>query len=854
MRLFRTTFVVVILALLLAACRGDAENADALSGRILLWHSYDDAATAALEDILARFGELNPHTVVKVQRFDDEAAMMAQFRAAAAGGLGPDALLTTSDWVLPLVEDGLVRPVDGALPENVRGRFMSDALSVLQVDGRLYGLPQSVNTTVLFYNRALVEEPAATLDELVAEATGGNYVAMASDFVDAFWGVSTFGGQLTDDTGRIILDRGGFANWLEWLKNVRDRPSVVLDGDADFLRSQFVSGAVAYLIADSALFPQLAAEMGDSLGVASLPSGPVGSAAPFLTADAILLNSASSQEQAHLALTLAEFITNVEQSATFMRRTQRVPANGQVRINPRLNPAVSAMAAQARNAVSLPNTPLRDSILGELADAQTRVLEGVLEPATAARETTQALNTELGFSETATPVATCSTVGVIRVANLLPGASATVLDDLTQEFRQVCPSIVVQMKLVSTDTASIDGEAVNPVSTDSASAGNVSMPNAPIDSAVSGDAATLEPSARDVAEVRSLANSYDLIIGSQRTLLALVESDAVQELSARADAGQLQRYWPQSIAAMRVDGGLYGQPLAATTSALYFNRALVETPARNLDELERQATDGVPLVLDVSFADAFWGISAFSAQPSTVGFNVVLDIQAQTDWLNWLQILERDARAQLVFTPDAARRAFMDGASGYFVGRLSDYAALADALGADNVGVATLPSGPGGDAAPLMEAVGFMLTKRVPLAEVDLVAEYTQFLTAPENQQRLARDAAVIPANASTDLADADVVVQFVEQMQTSIVVPNTGAVDDVVTLGDALYRAVLRPGAEATAGVTTTVTTTMTTTTTATMTTGEDTTPGITSGRNVTETVTLMTEALGGEPATPEP
>ena len=630
---------------------------------------------------------------------------------------------------------------------------------------------------------------------------------------------------------------------------MRDRPSVVLDGDADFLRSQFVDGAVAYLIADSALSPQLTAEMGDRLGVAPLPSGPVGSAAPFLTADAILLNSASSQEQAHLATTLAEFITNVEQSATFMRRTQRVPANGQVRINPRLNPAVSAMAAQARNAVPLPNTPLRDTILGELADAQTRVLEGVLEPATAARETTQTLNSELGFGETATPVATCSTVGVIRVANLLPAPSATVLDDLTRDFRQVCPSIVVQMTMVSTDTVSING-----ASNDSATVDPTATDSAPIDSAVSGGAATLEPSPRDVAEVRSLANSYDLIIGSQRTLLALVQSDGVQELSARADAEQLQRYWPQSIAAMRVGGGLYGQPLAATTSALYFNRALVETPARNLDELERQATDGVPLVLDVSFADAFWGISAFSAQPSTVGFNVVLDIQAQADWLDWLLTLERDARAQLVFTPDAARRAFMDGGSGYFVGRLSDYAALADALGTDNVGVATLPSGPGGDAAPLMEAVGFMLTKRVPLAEVDLVAEYTQYLTAPENQQRLARDAAVIPANASTDLADADVVVQFVEQMQTSVVVPNSGAVDDVVTLGDALYRAVLQPGAEATTGVTTDMTTTVTTTTTTTVTTGGDSSPGITAGTNVTETVTLMTEALGAAPATPEP
>ncbi|MCB9161923.1 MAG: hypothetical protein H6644_19100, partial [Caldilineaceae bacterium] len=91
-------------------------------------------------------------------------------------------------------------------------------------------------------------------------------------------------------------------------------------------------------------------------------------------------------------------------------------------------------------------------------------------------------------------------------------------------------------------------------------------------------------------------------------------------------------------------------------------------------------------------------------------------------------------------------------------------------------------------------------------------------------------------------------------QMQTSVVVPNSGAVDDVVTLGDALYRAVLQPGAEATTGVTTDMTTTVTTTTTTTVTTGGDSSPGITAGTNVTETVTLMTEALGGAPATPEP
>jgi arabinogalactan oligomer/maltooligosaccharide transport system substrate-binding protein len=295
----------VIAIMLLAACSGRSGEDDGLTGRILLWHAYDDNAAAALDDIFARFAELNPQTLVKVLHFASEEEMMAQFLDAADGGLGPDVLITSSEWVPSLVQADLLRPVDG-LPDEVRARFMPDALALLEVDDRLYGLPESVNTSVLFYNKRLVEQPATTLDALLAEATSGNYVGMSADFADAFWGVGTFGGRLFADDGRIMLDRGGFANWLEWLKNVGERPGVVVDGDLAFLRSEFLAGAIAYMIADSDQFPLLSAEMGDALGVAPLPSGPVGSATPFLSADAIFVSSASSDEQARLAAALAE--------------------------------------------------------------------------------------------------------------------------------------------------------------------------------------------------------------------------------------------------------------------------------------------------------------------------------------------------------------------------------------------------------------------------------------------------------------------------------------------------------------------------------------------------------------------
>ncbi|MEZ4581840.1 MAG: hypothetical protein R3A10_09420 [Caldilineaceae bacterium] len=54
----------------------------------------------------------------------------------------------------------------------------------------------------------------------------------------------------------------------------------------------------------------------------------------------------------------------MEQSATFMRRTQRVPGQRASAHQPRLNPAVSAVTATwARNAPSpCPMRQLRDSI------------------------------------------------------------------------------------------------------------------------------------------------------------------------------------------------------------------------------------------------------------------------------------------------------------------------------------------------------------------------------------------------------------------------------------------------------------------------------------------------------------
>ena len=49
----------------------------------------------------------------------------------------------------------------------------------------------------------------------------------ASAYGAMFGTYQAFGGELFDSDGRFVLDRGGFVNWLAWLKTARDLPGVL---------------------------------------------------------------------------------------------------------------------------------------------------------------------------------------------------------------------------------------------------------------------------------------------------------------------------------------------------------------------------------------------------------------------------------------------------------------------------------------------------------------------------------------------------------------------------------------------------------------------------------------------------
>ena len=752
MNLYKQWLPLVFLLLLsIAACNG-TDGANAVRGRMLLWHTWQESDAEALSALLATFKALHPDVVVKEQRFLTVDEMVTQFKNAADAGLGPDLILAPSDQVRPLATAGLIDRIDLAVDAMITGRYIPAALAALRYEDKLYGLPATIDTLVLYYDKQQVETPAATLEQLLAAATTGQGVAISTNFTDAFWGVQAFGGQLLDAEGRVILDRGGFANWLAWLAEARDAPGMILDANREVLRTTFATNRLAYYVGYASELDTLLENMApDRLGVAVLPSGPNGSAGPFLTVQAFQFSTVSSANQRQLALELAIFLTNAEQQSTLMRRTRLIPANSRVRINVRLNPMAATFVDQARTAVPLPNLPALDALFRLGSDAYTRVLEGIEPPAEAAIAATTAINEANGLAVGTAPPLICAGVGTLYLGYAVSTQLAEALTAVLADLRKDCPTIFVNARAVTAD------EVAQQLLTPLAANGRL-----------------------------------DLLLVPQSWIPDLAVQGQLRELTTVVDAATLQRYRPVAVDGMRYGDGLFGLPAAIEVDALYYNKTLVSQPARTLEELRTQAKSGLPMALDSSFQHAFWGIQAFGGQLFDQDLRLTLDQGGFTGWLAWLATANKSYGVTLSADRTALNKRFVAGESAYYVGGPAELRPLQEALGVTNLGVTTLPSGPQGDGGPLLQVTGFLLSARLSVAQQELALEVVKYLTSVESQQRLLKLANLVPTNVGLAVADNSPLAAFVAQARTAQLRPNAPQMDIILSLGNNAYQAVL--------------------------------------------------------------
>ena len=346
-----------------------------ISGEITIWYVYTSSATGeyrAIADLIFLAGKKYPNLIIKpVQVPFGE--VFSKFRAEASTGNGPDLLLAPNDQLGSIARDQLLLQLD----PYVQGRL--DNVSPLgvqgmQVDGKLYGIPESSKVVALYYKKSLVGDPPATTDELLNLAREGNLLVNFLSAYHLFGWANAFGGQLFDENNRCVAHLGGWDEALNYLLELKEA-GAIFEPDFSVAENLFLRGGAAMLVNGSWVLEDYQKIFGENLGVVSMPAGPQGPSGPFVGIDGFYVNRFSQNQEA--AISLALFLTSQESEQVFADRGGHIPVNTGVTLN---DPLLSAFSQAVDSGIVRPQSREFDNYWGPFGEMFTNVLKNDMPP------------------------------------------------------------------------------------------------------------------------------------------------------------------------------------------------------------------------------------------------------------------------------------------------------------------------------------------------------------------------------------------------------------------------------------------------------------------------------------------
>ncbi|CDZ24374.1 hypothetical protein CCDG5_1260 [[Clostridium] cellulosi] len=180
-----------------------------------------------------------------------------------ASNMGPDVFMSPHDKTIESQRSGLLLKLDEQITKELKNEVNEVAMKTVTVDDGVYGVPVSIETYVMFYNKKLVSgDPASSFEQLLKEAKSFNnaaqnkfwFLSNVSEGATMFpmlsvYGYRPFGEDGTDDN-KPAFDTDEFEKGLEVLKKYHDLMPIS-SGDLanwDFLTNQFITGKTAYFI------------------------------------------------------------------------------------------------------------------------------------------------------------------------------------------------------------------------------------------------------------------------------------------------------------------------------------------------------------------------------------------------------------------------------------------------------------------------------------------------------------------------------------------------------------------------------------------------------------------------------
>jgi len=335
-KLFHLISMMLIAAFLLAACAPAATQAPAATAvkqtEVTFWHAYGtgSAEEVALAKVLAKAKTDMPDIKINVLQipFSD---IFNKYRTDAAAGSGPDMFIAPNDSLGDDIRAKLLADITDLAKGKLTG-ISQLGIDGMSLDGKLYGIPESLKAVVFWYDKTKLPAAPKTTDDLLKLMQGGTPISISYGCYHHYGWFEAFGGKVFDDKWNVIADQGtGVADAMTWLNTMyqiskkNNWPKTDSDGLAPFSE-----GKVVGITNGNWAMGDYKKALGDKLAVAPLPAGPKGPAKPMLGVDGFYFNPNSKNKEA--ALKVALYLTNVASQTIMMTDGGHVPVRTDITI------------------------------------------------------------------------------------------------------------------------------------------------------------------------------------------------------------------------------------------------------------------------------------------------------------------------------------------------------------------------------------------------------------------------------------------------------------------------------------------------------------------------------------------
>lgn len=366
-------------------------TASIAESRLVIWE--DNGKGYGIEKAARNFAKDNSCEVVIEQKDSVKHVDMVS-ELVQKGENTPDIFIAISDQISGAVNKGLITKLDRFSSDTEKAKYLPLAIDAFSLNGELYAAPRSIESLVVYYNKALLEYPYEFMDDYLKfndkMLSEGKYglIGKLDQFYISYgifsgYGAYVFGNKNgrynPDDIG---LNNDGAVKALQFITSYsKYLPKEVLSSNGfAAVDNYFKEGKVAAVINGPWALGDYA-KSGVDYGVAPLPILKNGQAMrPFYGAKGYVISSKTKNKD--LAEKFLEYINRPEYALIRYSEIAELPPIKAVLDNPLItnDDFANAIAIQIKNADAMPTVPEFSKVWDPMGNAILKSISGDEEP------------------------------------------------------------------------------------------------------------------------------------------------------------------------------------------------------------------------------------------------------------------------------------------------------------------------------------------------------------------------------------------------------------------------------------------------------------------------------------------